>query len=1140
MASISLPPDHTQQLLPPHTTIAAHNGPTTTIVAGPADAIEQLLVTCQDNNVHARRIRVDYPSHSPAVEPLHQHLLTALKDITPQATHTPLYSTLTTEPINGEDLTPEYWYQNLRQPVRFQETINQLHHHKHTHYIEISPHPVLTTAIQETTETHPHNPPATTIDTLHRNNGGNHKLTTSLAQLHTTSNTPWKTPPPKHHTTLPTYPFQRQRYWTTTRSGKGDVRAAGLVTNSHPLLGAAVDLAAGPGAVFTGRLSLETHPWLADHAVTGTVLFPGTGLVDLALHAGLQAGANRLDELALEAPLLVPEKGGVHVQLTVGEPDGEGRRALTVHSRPEDDPDGEWTRHAEGRLSASSGDAPAWPGAWPPPDAVGIDVGEHYERLAVQGYDYGPVFQGLRAAWRVGADVYAEVALPEGADAAEFAVHPALLDAALHAAGPVLGVDADGVGEGIRLPFTWTGVTLHAPGASVLRVRASRAGEGAISLAIADRAGAPVAVVESLVTRPVHPGRLAALRGGTDRSLFRTEWTVPSPTAGPPAAAARTAWIGDPGLGVDAAVDVHPDLNALGEAVTAGSPMPDAVVVPALGGPADVVAEAHAVARRVLAVLRSWSSDERFADARLVVLTRGAVADEAEDPRDPAAATVWGLVRSAQAEEPGRIVLLDVDEISAPAVEAALATGEPQLMVRRGEIRVPRLAVPSPDAGTHESPVAGGRFGTGTVLVTGGTGALGGLVARHLVTAHGVRRLLLTSRSGPDAPGVAELVDELAALGAETTVAAGDAADRDALASLLADIPAEHPLTAVVHAAGVLDDATIGSLTPERLDAVLRPKVDAAWNLHELTREADLAAFVLYSSAAGRLGTPGQGGYAAANTFLDALALHRHAHGLPATSIAWGLWARTGTMTGHLGEDDLARVNRGGLLPLSDEQGLALLDAALAAGAPAPTAARLDVPALRAQAAAGLLPPVLHGLVRTPARRPAETGGAPLGERLAGLTGEERHRLVLDLVRGQVATVLGHRAPGAVDAGAAFKELGFDSLTAVELRNRLHAATGLRLPATLVFDHPTPTALAARIEEAVTAEAEPPVLGELERLESALGSIGADEAERLGVADRLRALLAHLGRPAVITASEDAIRTATAEEIFELIDRDLA
>ncbi|MDX2766167.1 type I polyketide synthase, partial [Streptomyces europaeiscabiei] len=464
-----------------------------------------------------------------------------------------------------------------------------------------------------------------------------------------------------------------------------------------------------------------------------------------------------------------------------------------------------------------------------------------------------------------------------------------------------------------------------------------------------------------------------------------------------------------------------------------------------------------------LTALQTLSADPRTDGAPIVVVTRGAVAaDDGEDVTDLAAAAVWGLVRAAQTENPGRLVLADLDDTDASraALTAAVATGAPQFALREGRLLTPALVrTPAADA----APV---WDADGTALVTGGTGALGALVARHLVTAHGVRSLLLLSRSGPDAPGARALADELTAHGAVVRVEACDAADPDALAAALATLPADRPLRAVVHTAGVLDDGVLDSLTPDRLAPVLRAKADTALALHTATRHADLTAFVLFSSASGLLGGAGQANYAAANTVLDALAHHRRATGLPATSLAWTLWDHDSGMTGGLGEDDRRRIAASGLPALAPDRALRLLDEALTTGEPLLAPLRTDAAALRSAAATGRLPALLHGLVPAPARRAARSADADssaLGRSLAGLSGPDQERLLSDLVRRHAAVALGHGSAGAVDGEQSFKDLGFDSLTSVDLRNRLSAETGLRLPATLVFDHPRPSALARHL-----------------------------------------------------------------------------
>ncbi|WP_329303978.1 SDR family NAD(P)-dependent oxidoreductase [Streptomyces sp. NBC_00659] len=1050
MVSVALPAAEARELLASWQglSVAAVNGPASVVVSGSTAELDELMERCAAQEVRARRITVDYASHSAHVEEIHDEVAELLAPIAPRTAEVPLFSTVDGEWLDTTVMDAEYWYRNLRQTVRFEDAVRALAGSGHGLFVECSPHPVVAMGVQETVEDA--GSAAAVVGSLRRGEGGLHRFTLSLAEAHTRGAVPdWDAvlpPSARPFTDLPTYAFQRRRYWLEAAPSAGDVSAAGLGAAGHPLLGAEVPLADGEGLLLTGRLSARTHPWLADHLIMDAVLMPGAAFVELAVQAADRVGCDHVEELIMEAPLVLPGQGAVQLQTFVGAPDDSGRRPFTVHSRPEDDPDGPWTRHVSGTLDTAPPTARQTAydfTLWPPQGAEPVGIDGFYDTLAVGGLGYGPAFQGLRRAWRRGDEVFAEVGLDEEltSQAGEFGLHPALLDAALHAMD--LGaVDRD-PSEG-RLAFSWSGVTLYAAGASTLRVRLASAGQDAISLDAADSAGVPVVGAQSLVTRPVSRDRLSASR---EAPLLHVDW-VPAPKgAVSPVPSFAWAVAGD-------------DLEALVE-------VPQVVAVNVPGASEGELADSvRGVTGSVLELVQRWLAGERFAGARLVLVTRGAVAAGEQVP-DPAAAAVWGLVRSAESENPGRFVLVDVEGFEGQdAVAEAVATGEPQLALRGGRILVPRLtalAATERDGAVWDPD--------GTVLVTGGTGGLGALVARHLVAEHGVRHLLLTSRRGPEAAGAAELAAELTGLGAEVRVAACDAADRDAVAALLAAVPGEHPLRAVVHTAGTVADGVVGSLTPNHLDEVFRPKADGALHLHELTRDLDLTAFVLFSSAATVFGSPGQANYAAANAFLDALAHQRRAQGLPAVSLAWGVWAESGGMAGRLDEGDLKRLARAGAAAMTAQQGLALFDTAVSAAASAPPALvpmRLELPALRAQAADGELAPLLRGLVRAPRRRTTAAaalpgGGSPLAERLSGLGAKERHEALLDLVRGHAATVLGHGSGGSLAANRTFKELGFDSLTAVELRNRLTAATALRLPATLIFNYPTPAALAEHL-----------------------------------------------------------------------------
>ncbi|MEV6932310.1 beta-ketoacyl synthase N-terminal-like domain-containing protein [Dactylosporangium sp. NPDC051485] len=1348
MVSVAAPVDRVRELIDGRLSVAAVNGPSATVVAGPVEALDEFMASCGED-IRVRRIPVDYASHTPQVEELREQILADLDGLSPVSGRVPFISAVTGEVLDTAQLDGTYWYTNLRQPVRFDDAVNAARELGLDGFIECSAHPVL----------------ALGVGTLRRDDGGMRRLVTSLGEAHNQGIGVdfGALLAGGRRVDLPTYAFQRERFWLS-----GDGSPGG----DEPV----VRLAHADAYLLTERLSLRTQPWLADHAVNGTVLLPGTAFVELALRAGQECGCPAVEELTIQAPLVLGGEDAVRVQVWISEPDADGRRPLTVHSRPDRD-DAGWTVHAEGRLAPGAAAAPTGLAEWPPPGAEPLPVGDAYERFAANGYGYGPAFRGLRAAWRRGDDLFAEVRLPEPqqATAARYGLHPALLDAALHAGL----LDPTG---GPALPFAWTGVTLHGTGATGLRVRLSPAGPDAVTVVAADAAGEPVAVVERLVSRPLTDAGPAA---GSD-ALFRVDWAALPVEERPEPA----GWVvvGADDLGVTTALwaaGLAPtsawDLPSLAEAVTAGAPAPDLVAASftGLGGDTaldggtglggDPIDAVHRVTAAGLELVQAWLSAEAFEAARLVVVTRGAAAPEPGRPVDLAGAALWGLLKSAQAEHPGRILLVDLDDTDesaaalAAVVSAAAAAREPQVAVRAGAARVPRLAragadgdlrLPAGDgwvveesgAGTADGlrvaeSAAGGRplepgqvrvavraaglnfrdvlialgmypgearmgnegagvvveaapdvrnvavgdrvagllpgsfgpvavadartvtripdgwsfergasvptcfltayyalvdlaglragervlvhagaggvgmaavhlarqlgaevFATaspakwdvlrglglddehiassrdlgfaerfpavdvvlnslagdfvdaslgllaehgrfiemgktdvrvglgpryrafdlqeagpqrigemlaevmaslepalpvtvfdirrapeafrymsqarhvgkivlrlprpawpteGTVLVTGGTGTLGRLVARHLVTEHGVSDVLLVGRSG----GAGEPDPRV-------RVAACDIADRDAVRRLLDT----ESVRAVVHLAGVLDDGTVESFTAERLGTVLRPKADGALILHELTAGRDLDAFVMFSSAASVLGSPGQGNYAAANAVLDALAHHRRAQGLPAQSLAWGLWQPTSALTGHLDDSAVARLMRGVSRPIAAEQGLALLDAAPAADAALLMAVPVDTTGLRRLALQGELPALARGLVRQAPRRAANdtaADGRALADRLAALGPADREREVTDLVRGHAAAVLVHASADAVDAHRPFKDLGFDSLTAVELRNRLGAATGVRLSATAVFDHPTPAELARHLLVALVGEAQP-------------------------------------------------------------------
>jgi len=1406
MASVALPAAETTTLVEPwgsRLSLAATNSPRSTVVSGDATAINELLETCGRRQIRSRRIPVDYASHSTDIESVRDELLSTLDEIIPQATDVVFHSTVRGIDLDTSELTAAYWYDNLREPVRFDAGTRALLERGYHTFVEISPHPVLVLGLEETF-VDAGDERAVALETLRRDDGGAERFFASLARAHAVG-VPVSWEPAfdgvrRRHFNLPTYRFQHTRYWASPANAPGG--GAGLRPARHPLLGVVVELPATGGLMLSGLLSADTQPWLADHAVLGAVIVPGAALVDFALTAGARVGCRQLAELTLETPLVIPADQAVRVQVTVDAPGPEGERTVRIHSLPDGAPDGQdWVPHAAGLVTAAPTQRDA-PGLTtdPGPDAEEIDRETLYTILAEAGLDYGPAFRACRRAWRSGIELFADIELDISvAPATGFQVHPALLDAALHVLGVRTDLGPATADSGALLPFAWTGVVASATGATSARARVTPDGRGAVAVTVTGPDGVVLCSVDRLVLRPLAAGSLVGGRGSGSTLALRWRPTGPD---------------------------------------TSAASMPVRVfTVPPTDPYEDLAAATHRATAAVLAAVQSWLAEPEPLETRLAVVTRGAVAVDVGERPDPAAGAVWGLVRSAQSENPDQIVLVDLPPTADERVERpdlpelvarAVAGAEPAIAVRArdgagsvyvvyvprlgdGRALVPPIGMPwrlgstqkgslenltlvplpepltqlggravalrivaaglnfldvfnslglaprdddfygaeavaivtevgpdvtevrpgdrvfgmvSPAFGTYalvdERSIAkvpggwsdeeaasfalvyltayyglvdlggvgpgdavlvhagaggvgmaaiqlarhlgadvyatasegkwdvlrslgvandhigssrttdfeavfrtasggrgmdvvlnsltgelldaslrllvpGGRFlemgkadrrdpatlgdvryhaydlgdvdldrvrqmlrelielaesgvvhtlpvtswdvrhapdafrhmslarhigkivltmprrwdPAGTVLITGGTGVLGRHVARHLVTERGMRNLLLLGRRGIDAPGMPELRAELTDLGADVAVVACDAADRDALRRALADIPTAHPLTAVVHAAGVLDDGLVSSLTPQRLAAVLRPKVDAAWNLHELTRDLDLAAFVLFSGLSGVSGAPGQGNYAAANVFLDTLAAWRQAEGLPAVALGWGPWLERTGMTKDLSDADFARMARSGILPLRTEEGLELLERALLSAEPYLAPLRLDTAALRSRG--GALPALLRELA--PATRAAtavSVAADTQARRLASMTPEQRASAITELVRGRAAAVLGLASPASVEQDTAFRDMGFDSLTAVDLRNQLVAATGLRLPPTLVFDYPSPRVLVDHLLAELTPSQDEArtVLDELDRLEDALARLPADDLTRTSALARMRALVA--------------------------------
>jgi len=1048
--------------------VAALNSPTSTVVSGDEDALQSWLASCDRHK--ATRLSVSHAFHSHRMEPMLEEFGEVVRSLPMGDPRIPIVSNRTGKPLAADESTSaHYWVQQVREPVRFLDGVRYLGSAGVSTFLELGPTGPLSPMVEQcidgtlegtlcATALRARHPEAETILRL-------------AARAHCAGATvDWTTvlPPPARRVELPTYAFERRRFWFDAAvTDTPGVSSVGWSTVDHPFLAAGIRLGDSQGWVFSGRISLNACPWLADHAVGDVVVLPAAAMVEMVLAAGVSAGVGALDEFILQSPLLIPDDDAVALQLLVGSAGADGRCDVRLLSRTvgvsakDTVAQQMWVCHATGTLSESGDTTVSLPDLvtpWPPVDAVTVDVESMYDQLAQSNLHYGPAFQRVRAAWRRGEELFAEVALEEGQQSAGFTVHPALLDAALHPAAALQQLSDSGDGR-VALPFAWTGVSLHAPPlrvASVLRV-ALQPNESGLGLCAADVSGTPLLTVQQLITRPIDIAALARLSAGADPSLHTLTWTaLPRPTAAPTAVTV----LGQPPLAVEASSPGYRDLTELIAAVRAGAPAPPAVVAAAPRADDHDGENNAAIATRnglsaTLNLIQDWLASTELATSRLILASHDALATDDTEVPDPAVAAAHGMLRSAANEHPGRFGWLDVDEAraSGPAITAALAvSGEPTLAVRNGILLVPRLTRPT---GT---PAAGApTFDPDTtVLITGGTGALGMALARHLVTRHQCRHLLLLSRRGAAAPGAAELRDELIALGAEVAFAAVDAADADQLAGALAAIDSEHPLGAVVHTAGILADALVEDLDDDGVDDVLRPKVDAAVHLDRLTRAHDLTAFILFSSAAGVLGNPGQANYCAANAFLDALAQVRRHDGLPATALAWGLWQKPSTMTADLEHDDLARLHRLGITAMTTEYALDLFDQACSRPEPLLVPAQLNIPALRTVARAGMLPSVLSDLIAMPGGRSRRSD---LRKRLVGLTPPEQQEAVLTEVCTQLAEVLNHASPETIDPTQPFIDIGLDSLTAIELRNRLAQATGFALPVALVFDHPDPASV---------------------------------------------------------------------------------
>ncbi|MFF7749304.1 SDR family NAD(P)-dependent oxidoreductase [Streptomyces sp. NPDC007971] len=1099
--------------------VAAVNSGRATVVAGAVEPLAALLADLEARQVFVRRLDVDYASHSDRVEPVRAAILDELDGITTYPTDIAWYSTVTAEPVTGE-LEADYWYTNLRDTVRFAPTVERMLADGYRHFVELSPHPALLTALRTIGEDTGHD--LTAVGSLRRDEHGPACLDRAAAELHVRGRRiDWRRlVPAADPAELPTYAWDAQRHWTEPETAAGG--PALFERCAHPLLGIQLQSADESRWTFRNEWSQATADWLPDHTVFGRTVVSGTTVMELCRAALAVARPDRpadVTGLLLLSPLVLPASGTVEVSVEVvtAGPAPE----ITVHSRPRGAHGIGWTLHATASAAEPSPPAVGGPPVWPDTTEEAWS-GQTYDRLAALGLGYGPAFRGVRSAVTTGdGELLARLSLPAAArDVADpYPLHPALLDAALQVTAALGTADGRAL-----LPVAVGRCVLPRSGTGDLTAHVRRTGGSATDLTLDvtlwDADGLAAGRLEAVRLRAADPADLDA---GSEnaRHLYEVAWTAVTEH---PAGTGERSVTEDPSVTEDRSVTGHPAAAAPDLAWTVVGEPADRRTEAALRSPAapqtaaaphgpdrreqgtDVVvrfwprpaadaqpeAVAHDLAAAGLAELQALIAlPAEQAPARTVWVTRGAVAAADGDPVPGYAQSVlWGLARSARAEHPDLgLMLLDLDLDDGgpvPALRTAVTLAdEPELALREGKLFAPRLvrarpanAARGPEAENRDEPRRTGHVPTeGTVLITGGLGAVGRNIA-GVLARRGVPRLVLTARKGADDPRAAETVAELTALGTETEVVACDVTDPAAVAAVLARVGEELPLGGVVHCAGILDDGVVAELTPERLARVLRPKVDGAAHLHRLTARTPLDLFLLVSSAAGVVGNAGQGNYAAANVFLDQLAHHRRSLGLPGASVSFGAWAGEGLAAAHADLDRMARLGHRALTP---DQGRDLVELTVRHGSPHLVAWALDLPRLRTSDAAGT------ALWRSLLPAPPTDGptGEALADRLARLPGAERAERVLALVRDETSRALGLRSAESVRPDQPLRDLGMDSVTAVELRNRIGARLGTRLPATLLFDHPTADRLAEYLLGHVLGRAARPAPAQQQRVRKA-------------------------------------------------------
>ena len=1073
--------------------VAAVHGAAGTVISGEQAAVLEVAGALEAAGHKTTRLGSTAPLQSPLMAGLQADLRAAASKVAFGKRQIPLVSTVSGALAGDEVASADYWADQLCSTVRFSAGIDTLHRYGVGTYVEISPTtsllPLVSQCVPDDAQAcllNSGTPDAVTWSTL----------LTSLGRFYVAGGAvDWPAFAAPHGgrvVPLPTYPFERRRHWLDTPTRWWEAPKQGGL--AHPLLGQHVPLA-GKEVVFETRLGVDDEPYLGDHRVFGRIVVPAALQLEMVLAAGeawLGSTDHAIEEMVIQSALILPGRGARRVQLVFE--DAGDRVPFTLSSQPDDAAAGaDWTVHAAGVLCTGVDVSPPAPldldGLSTRLDAAEqVDGDATYAQLEASGFGFGPAFRCLRQMWRSDGASISRMTLGDAQlrTASSHGLHPALLDSAIRSI--FASVVTDQVGQAY-LPFEVGSYKLYSRGASEAWVEARVLGDPSPSadflmteVMLWDSAGQPLAELRGLRVIKTPLEALARIDAPElPEWLYDVAWKpVETPVDATPElagswllanlghdaplvdqVAAKIEGAGGRVHTVASAAEIEPGLVALaGDEALAG--------VLVFWGAADydpgqtpIVAETTAISGlEVLQALLDASEELGASEhrRRLWWVTDGAQPVTGGGDLALDAAPLWGLGRVWQQEHPEwASTLVDLEPGADPDSNASAIVGlldadaDSQLALRDGKLLGPRLvrATPSP------TPVIGALRQQSTVVITGGLGNLGLLVAKHLVSAHGFRHLLLLGRR-PPSEGASEVIEALRSEGATVTVAQVDITDRSALQAVLTDVPESHPLGGVVHAAGVLDDGVVDNQTAPRFSSVLAPKVRGAWNLHELTLGADLGFFVLFSSSASLIGPPGQSNYAAANAFLDALAHQRRASSLPAQSLNWGPWSGAG-MAARLADADQARFARFGFDMIDQAPGLQMFDAAL--GRPEAQLAVLPIDAERLKKAAsvGQVPSILAAIVETKggASRRAAVPKSALFEQLAQMPEERRQTALMDALRERVASVLELSSPLDVPVDKPLQDLGLDSIMAVELRNEVSALAGKSLRATLLFDYPT-------------------------------------------------------------------------------------